>query len=368
MIYFDYTATTPVDKEVLDTYLKTQNNFFASTNAIHKLGQMSSYMYNKATDEIKNHLNILDHNLVYTSNATEANNLAVFGVVEKHKKGKIITTKIEHPSVYEVMKTLEARGYDVVYLSVDNFGVIDLEQLKKELNNDVILVSIMWVNNIVGSIQPIEEVIKLIKDYPKAKLHVDVVQGLTKIKANFAFNEIDLLTFSGHKFYAPKGIGVLAFKSKLDLEARIFGSANQYKIKPGTLDLALVVAISKAVKKFMPTIDEHNQYVRKLNEFFRDKIKSNSKITINSPINSSPYIMNISLVGVKGSTLLNYLEAEEIYVSAGSACSSNVRSLERTVYAMTNSEELASASIRISFSHLTKEAEIEKLIQVLERV
>ncbi len=368
MIYLDYTATTPVDKEVLDTYIKTQNNFFASSNSLHKLGQLSFYMYEKATNEIKNDLSIPNHNLIYTSNATEANNLGVFGIVEKFNHGKVITTKIEHPSVFEIYKKIEGKDFEVVYLDVDEKGIIDLKQLQKELNSETILVSIMWVNNIVGSIQPINEIIKLVKKYPKTKLHVDIVQGICKLEPEFNFSEVDILTFSGHKIYAPKGIGVLAVKDKIELEARIFGANNQYKVKPGTLDLALIVALSKAIKLNLLKLKEHYEYVKELNLYFRDKVKDFKKIIINSPLDASPYIMNISIMELKGSTLLNYLEAEEIYVSTGSACSSKTKKLERTVYAMTNSEDRANSSIRISFSHLTTKDEINKLIEVLEKI
>lgn len=368
MIYFDYTATTPINDEVLETYIKTQKNFFANANSYHKLGQMSNYMYEKATNELKNEMGLNKYKVIYTSNATEANNLAIFGVVDAYEKGKVITTKIEHPSVFEVFKSLESRGFEVVYLDVDNNGVIDLNQLKNEMTKDVILVSIMWVNNIIGSIQPIKKVIEIVKEFPKAKLHVDIVQGICKIKANFDFNKIDLLTFSGHKIYAPKGIGALIVKEEINLEKRIYGSQSQYGIKPGTFDLALIVALCKAVKIFMPKVEEHYSYVEKLNNKLRDSLKNSSKYVINSPLNASPYIFNISCNNIKGETLLHYLEDSKIYVSTGSACSSKLQKPERTILAITNSEALATAAVRISLSHLTTFDEIEKLIKVLEKM
>lgn len=368
MIYFDYTATTPINEKVLDTYVKVQKDFFANTNSLHKLGQMSNYMFEKATKELKDLLGIPDHNVVYTSNATEANNLGIFGVVEKAEKGKIITTKIEHPSVYEVYKNLETKGYEVVYLNVDKDGIIDLDQLEKELNKDVILVSIMWVNNIVGSIQPIRKVIEIIKQYPKTKLHVDVVQGICKFIPDFDMSDIDLITLSGHKIYAPKGIGVLAIKDNIDIEPRIFGANNQFKIKPGTLDLALVVALCKAVKIITPQIEEHLSYVTKLSKYLRDSLKNMSKIVINSPVNASPYIMNISILNIQGETLLHHLEEAEMYISTGSACASKYKKPEKTIYAMTNSYEYSTTAVRISLSHLTTFEEIDKLINVLEKL
>lgn len=367
MIYFDYTATTPIDKEVMEIYIKTQNNFFANINSLHKLGQKSNFMFEKATEELKQELG-LKHNIIYTSNATEANNLGIFGVVERYEKGKIITTKIEHPSVFEVFKNLEARGYEVVYLDVDENGIINLTQLEEELNKDVLLVSVMWVNNIVGSIQPIDKVIKLVKKYPKVKLHVDVVQGICKIVPNFDFNDIDLLSLSGHKIYAPKGIGLLAVRENVELTSRLYGASNQYKIKPGTLDLALVVALCKAVKIFTPQVEEHFIYVQALNKQLREKVSKFKNIIINSPENASPYIFNISIPNIQGETLLHYLEEDEIFVSTGSACSSKLKKPEKTIYAMTNSLERATTSVRISLSHLTTSQEVEKLIKALEKL
>jgi len=367
MIYFDYTATTPVLQEVLDTYIKFQKNFFANTNSLHKLGQESKFMLDKATNEIKDILG-LKHKIIYTTNATEANNLGIFGVVEKFNGGKVITTKIEHPSVYEVYKSLEEKGYEVVYLDVDENGIINLDELKHELNKDVLLVSIMWVNNIVGSIQPINEVIKLVKQYPKVKLHIDAVQGICKIRNDFDFNDIDILTFSGHKLFAPKGIGVLAVKENLELNSRLFGAKNQYGIKPGTLDLALVASLCKAIKIMYPKLDSHYEYVLKLNKYLREKLKTHKQIIINSKENSSPYIFNISIPKVQGETVVHLLEEEDIYVSTGSACSSKLKKPEKTIYAMTKSLELATSSIRISLSHLTTYEDIEKLVKVLEKL
>jgi len=249
MKYFDYTATTPVDEEVLDTYIKTTKNFFANTSSLHKLGQRSNLMYTKAIDQLFEVLNLNEHNVIFTSNATEANNLGILGISNKYVTGKIITTKIEHPSVFETMKALEEK-YEVVYLGINDQGVIDVNQLKNEIDNNTILVSIMWVNNIIGTIQPIKEIIDIVKQYPKTKLHIDMVQGLCKIEPDFNLNDVDMFTFSTHKIYGPKGIGGLFFKKNITLDKRLYGSNMQYGLKPGTLDLSLICATVKAFKKF----------------------------------------------------------------------------------------------------------------------
>lgn len=367
MKYFDYTATTPVDEEVLDTYIKTTKNFFANTSSLHKLGQRSNLMYTKAIEQLLEVLNIKDHNVIFTSNATEANNLGILGITNKYQTGKIITTKIEHPSVYETIKSLE-NTYDVVYLDIDEKGIIDVNQLKEELDNNTILVSIMWVNNIIGTVQPIKEIIELLKQYPKAKLHVDMVQGLCKIEPNFDLNDIDMFTFSTHKIYGPKGIGGLFIKKNITLDKRLFGSGIQYGIKPGTLDLSLICATVKSFKKFYPLTKTHYIDVKEKMEYLRKNI-NNNKIIINTPINNiSNYIFNISIPSINGETIVHALEQKEIYVSTGSACSSKLKKPEKTILALTKSEELATTSIRISLSHLVTYNELDELIQTLNQL
>lgn len=361
-MYFDYTATTPMDKEVLDTYVQVQQKYYANTTSLHLLGQKANNIYEKMKDEIRDIL-CVDHEIVFTSNATEANNLAIFGVVSG-KKGKVITTKIEHPSVYNVYNELEQEGYDVLYLDVDEKGIINLDQLKKEMSNDVLLVSIMWVNNIIGSIEPIKDVISIVKEYKHCKLHIDMVQGITKIKPDFKFSDVDLFTMSAHKFYGPKGIGILAYKKGIDLQKRLYGSSSQNGIKPGTFDLGLVVCATKALKKYTLSLDEHYKYVKELNEYLRSKI-TNPKIVINSSDSASPYILNISIPHISGETIVHILESNDIYVSTGSSCSSKLVKPEKTVYAITHNEQYAKSTIRISLSFLTTKEEIDSLGKIL---
>lgn len=364
MKYFDYTATTPVDAEVLETYIKTTNNFFANTSSLHKLGQRSNLMYTKAIEQLKEVLDLPNHNVIFTSNATEANNISILGVANKYETGKIITTKIEHPSVFETIKSLENQ-YDCVYLDIDNQGIIDIEQLKKEINNETILVSIMWVNNIIGTIQPIKEIIEIVKKYPKAKLHVDMVQGFCKIEPNFNLNDIDLMTFSTHKIYGPKGIGGLFVKQNITLEKILYGSSVQYGLKPGTLDLSLICATVKAFKKFYPMTKQNYIDVKEKYEYLLNNIKNNNLI-INTPKqNISNYILNISIPSINGETIVHALEQNEIYVSTGSACSSKLKKPEKTIFALTKSEKLATTAIRISLSHLVTYEQIDELIKTL---
>lgn len=366
MIYFDYTATTPIDKEVLDTYIRMQKNFFANSSSAHRLGQESAFMIEKARTQIKETLGIASHDVIFTSNATEANNLAILGIAYKYKTGKIITTKIEHPSVYNVCRHLEEKGYEVVYLDVDKNGVIDIEQFKAELNSRVILVSIMWINNIVGSIQPILEIIQALKKYKKAKLHVDAVQGLGKVEHTFSLDDVDMFTYSAHKLYGPKGVGCLFVKNTIDIHRTLFGSSIQRGIKPGTLDVALCVSCAKSLTKYYTKTNENNKVVTKIRDMFIKKIQEQENILIHSNANfCSPYIVNISVLNQPAETVLRALEQREIYVSSGSACSSKIIAPEKTVFAMTKDENLAKKSVRISFCANTTKNEVQSLVQAL---
>lgn len=203
MIYLDYAATTPPDSEMISFYGNSQKDFFANLNSLHKIGQESKYMYDKCLKEISKILDLKDKNIIFTTSASEANNLGIQGIIKNKTRSKIITSKIEHSSVFNVFKNYE-KEHDVCYLNVDQEGCVLLEELEQELNEKVLLVSIMWVNNIIGSVQNIKKIIELVKKYPKAKLHVDMVQGFAKIEADFNLNDIDLFTISMHKIYGCK--------------------------------------------------------------------------------------------------------------------------------------------------------------------
>lgn len=365
MIYLDYAATTPLDSEVLDSYVKAQKNFFANTNSLHKLGQESKYMYDKCIEEVKKILNLKNKDVVFLTSASEANNIAIQGIIKNKPLSKIITTKIEHPSVFNVFKNYEAM-HDVVYLDVDEMGLISLDELKRELNEKVSLVSIMWVNNITGAIQNIKEIIRLVKKYPKAKLHIDMVQGFSKISNDFDFNSIDLFTFSMHKIYGLKASAFLVYNSDIGLERIMYSASNNIKV--GTVDLASLIAAVKTIKKYFPLQEKNYNYVKELNLFLRSALEKNKSILINSSVDASPFIFSLSIKGIKAETIIHSLETEDIYISSSSACSSKITKLEKTIIAMFKDEERAISSVRISLSHLTKKEEIEKLIIALYKL
>lgn len=368
MIYFDSTATTKPTKEILELYNKISLEYWYNSSSAYTMGIKSNNLLQKSIEVVKEVLKLKDHNVIYTSGATEANNLAIHGICNNYinQNKRVITTKIEHPSVFNVFKSLETLGFDVVYLDIDSNGIINLNQLKESLTKETVLVSIMWVNNIIGSIQPINEVINILKEYPRCKLHVDAVQGLGKIKNNFDFNQVDLFTMSSHKLEGIKGSGALIYNNKINLISHIQGANQQLGIKPGTVDLASAVTTSKTIQNVYKNLDNNYNYVLELNKYLRNKLNE-SNIIINSPVkNVSPYIVNISIKEHNAETIMHHLEQKEIYVSIGSACGSKTKKPEKTIYALTNDLTLATTSIRISLSHHNTKEEIDTLIKELK--
>lgn len=368
MIYLDYAATCPIDKEVLDLYNEISLSNYANITSVHLLGQAANKKYLEYSNDITKALGMNNHTVIFTSGATEANNLAVLGVVEG-KKGRIITTCIEHSSVSEIYKRLE-KEYDVVYLPVLENGQVDMDALESSINKDTLIVSIMWVNNIVGTIQNIKRALEIVRKYPRCKLHIDAVQGVTKVKPDFDINDIDLLTFSSHKFYGPKGVGCLIKKNNLNLSKVLNGSTAQFNLRPGTFDLGLVGCSAKALTKYTSLRDENLAKVKVLFNRLYDAFKDNRNVVINSPKeNACYYIFNFSVYTdhfVPSETIIHYLESKDICVSAGSSCSSKLAKPQATVYAMTKDEKRALGAVRVSFSHHTSIDEIDKLISAIK--
>ena len=369
MIYLDSTATTKPNEEVIKTYQKVLSDFWYNPSSPYTLGLKAHNLFQDSINHIKRLINTPNHNIVFTQSATIANNLAVFGITNNYqnKKMKVITSKIEHPSVFNPFKSLAEKGFDIVYLNVDECGIINLEELKKEINQDTLLVSIMWVNNIIGTIEPIEEVIKIVKQYPRCRLHVDLVQGFTKITPKFNFNDVDLFSVSMHKIEGLKGCGILGFKENINLSNHLIGSSQQMGINPGTIDLANAVSAAKAIRLSLESSKDSYQVVSELNCYLRNKLSLVEGIYINSPKeNVSPYILNISIPKYNAETIMHYLEQKEIYVAVGSACNSKIKKPEKTVLAVTNDEERATTSIRISLSKYITKNDIDILVKELK--
>ena len=365
MIYLDYSATTPVNEEVLNSYIETTKKMVGNPNSLHKLGIEAKSLIDAATRQIANILKVKPNEIIYTSGASESNNTAIKGICLKYQnRGKhIITTHLEHSSIMEPLNYLKRQGFEVEYVNITENGMVDIEDLKKKIRDDTILVTIASINSEVGIVQPIKEIAALLKKYPKVYFHSDITQSLGKEKVDLT--DVDLASFSAQKFYGMKGIGGLVKKENVVIEPLIHGGKSTTKDRSGTPATALIVSMAKALRLAYENLEEKQKYVKELNIFLRNELEKN-EITINSPEVAIPNILNISLENIKPETVLHALEEKEIYISTKTACATNDSS--DAVYAITKDEEKAKHSLRISLSYLTTKKELEIFITELVRI
>ena len=364
MVYLDYSATTPINKEVLETFNKASLNFIGNPNSLHKLGVESKKLIDSATNQIASIMGIKSEEIIYTSGSSESNNMAIKGIALKYQnRGKhIITTKLEHSSVIAPINYLQNNGFDIDFVELDSNGLVDINNLKSLMRDDTILVSINSVNSEVGILQPINEIGKLLKEYPKCFFHTDITQSVGKV--NIPLDNVDLASFSAHKFYGPKGVGVLIKKEKVLLEPLIHGGKSTTIYRSGTPALPLIVSLSKALRLAITDIDNKYNYIKDLNSYLREELSKYEEVYINSNNYSIPHILNISILGIKPETMLHALEEKDIYISTQSACSSGNTSL--SVMSITNDVERAKSSIRISLSSLTTMEEVKYFLSVFD--
>lgn len=368
MIYLDYAATSPVNKEVLDTFVKINNRFFANTSSNHKLGFETSQLELKARQQVASLFHVKENEVLFTSGATESNNLAIKGVALKYRNrgNHIITSLGEHASVLNSFRQLEEEhGFRVTYLPLNSEGKIEIEDLKKALDEETILVSIMAVNNEVGSINQIEEIAKILKKYPKLFFHVDATQAIGKININY--QDVDLISMSAHKINGFKGSGILIKKEKIDLLPLLSGGGQEYSYRSGTTNFPYAVCTSKALRISIEQEQTRYEYVLKLNRYLRDELAKIQGVEFNSPEDASPYILNFH-VNKKGSVVAEALSNHEIFVSTQSACSSKKTSFSHVLQAMGKNMEVSENSIRVSLSYLTTKEEIKEFIKVLKDI
>ncbi len=366
MVYLDYSATTPVNKEVLDSFYKCNLEFTGNANSLHKLGINITDLINSATRQIASILKVNSSEIIYTSGSSEGNNLAIIGLCLKYpNRGKeIITTHYEHSSVYGPISYLETLGYTCKYVSCDEYGRVDLKSLQELVNDNTILVSVNAVNSEIGIENPINEIGEILKNYPKCFYHVDMTQAIGKIPVNF--ENIDLAVFSAHKFYGLKGIGVLYKKDGIMLEPLIHGGKSTTVYRSGTPAHPLIASISKSLRVATDDLYKNYEYVKKLNNYLKDKLKYLNNVYINSNEYCIPHILNISVVGIKAETMLHALEEYDIYISTKSACADE-DALSESVLALTNDPEKAKSSIRISLSYLTTFAELDYFVECFSK-
>lgn len=362
MIYLDYSATTPVDESVLDSYIETTKKIIGNPNSLHKLGVDAKRLIDRATSQIATILGVKPNEIIYTSGASEANNTAIKGICLKYQnRGKhIITTPLEHSSIIEPLNYLKELGFEVEYVNLTPSGKVDLEDLEKKLREDTILVTVASISSELGIIQPVNEIGKIVKKHPKAFFHSDITQSLGKEKIDLT--NVDLASFSAQKFYGMKGIGALIKKENIVIEPLIHGGKSTTKDRSGTPATPLIVSTAKALRLAYENIEEKENKVKKLNDYLREEL-TKENITINSPIDAIPNILNISIENIKPETMLHALEEKEIYISTKTACATSNASL--AVLSLTKDSTRASHSLRISISYKTTKEELDIFIKEL---
>lgn len=365
MIYLDYSATTPVDISVFDTLSTVTKNFIGNANSIHSLGQKSSALLESATKQIADIFGVNPSEIVYTSGATEANNMALIGAaLANHKKGKhIIVSKLEHPSIYAICDYLKTMGFEISYVNNDKEGLIDFDDLKEKVREDTILVSICAVNSEIGVRQPLKMIRQIIKKENMGTIfHSDMTQAIGKVSVNM--HDVDLASMSGHKIFGPKGIGFLYKSSMVKITPLIYGSGKSNDLKPGTPPLPLIAALSKAIRLASDGLEKRERFISLLNDKITSSLSKYPNIIINKTKYSIPQILNISVMDVMPEVMVHALDKHEIYVSTNTACSSG--DISNSVIAIYNDINRAKHTLRISLSYVTTTEEVNKFLEIFK--
>lgn len=367
-VYMDNNATTKVDNEVLQAMLPYFTELYGNPSSIHRIGQEVRKGIEDSRETISKLLNINASELIFTSCATEANNMAIRGITKAYKaKGNhIITTQIEHDSVLNTFKSLEKEGFEVTYLPVDKDGIVDLETLKNSIKESTILVSVMHANNEIGTIQPVEEVAKILKD-KKILFHVDAVQTVGRIPVSPKEIGADLLTFSGHKFYGPKGIGGLYVRNGVKLSKIITGGHQERARRPGTENTPGIIGMSKALEVAYRNMEEEFKREKELRDYFEKSILEKiPEIIINGHKEKrTPGTLSVTIKYVEGESILLNLDLKGVAVSSGSACTSGSLDPSHVILAIGVPIEHAHGTIRFSLGRFTTKEEVDYAIEIL---
>ena len=372
-VYFDNAASTKVLPSVAAVAMKAMTEDYANPSAKHIKGLQAEKYLKEASEQIAKTLKVSDKELIYTSGGTESNNLALIGVAEARKRyGKhIISTSIEHPAVYEVLSHLESIGYEYSVLSVDERGHVSLEELKSLLREDTILVSVMYVNNEIGSVQDIPAIAELVHNYNKEiYVHTDAIQAYGKLRIYPKKEGIDLLSVSGHKLHAPKGIGFLYIDERVNIKPIVFGGGQQRGLRSGTLNIPGIAAMGEAAKQAYSNFDEKLGHLYELKDFIITKLEALEDVKLNSYRGelSAAHVVSASVKGIRSEVLLHALEDKGIYVASGSACSSNHPGISGTLKGIGLSKDYLDSTIRISLSDANTREEAVYLIDCLKEL
>ena len=371
MIYLDNAASTKPRKEVIEEMIRVMNNEYANPDAIHEYAHKTLLNMKNQKEKMARLLGLNSKEIYFTAGGSDGNNIIIQGIVEANRRNKkhLITTKIEHSSVYEIFRNYEKEGYEVDYLDVSEYGEVDVEQLERLIREDTILVSIIAVNSEIGIIQDLEKISKIIKNKNKETyFHTDFVQGLGHTKVDFSKLEIDAITITSHKINGPKGIGAIYINKNVKIKEIMYGTNKENGIIKRTLPTELIFGFIKAIEMAYNNYEKEVKYIYELKKYFIEQLKENiDKIRINSLLElekSTPTILNVSFGGVKGEVLTSFLGMYEIYVSTGSACSSR-RGNSRIIESLGVPNEQVEGAIRFSFSIDNTVEEVDVVIQKL---
>ena len=368
-IFLDYASSTPVNDEIYNTYLKLVKSCYVNSEALYSAGSDVHKLVEISRSQIAKLLKVNVNEIVFTSGASEANSLAIKGYAfaNKHKGMHIVSTAMEHSSVYNSILQLQRYfDFEVTLLPVQKDGKIDLNLLKQAIRDDTILVSVMAVNNEIGSIQEIEEISKIVHKNPKTKLHVDAVQSIGK--EDFLFSCCDMASITAHKLYGVKGCGVLYRKQNIKLISLINGGQQEFSLRGGTLNAPACIVFAKTLRLALEEKEKHYTHVKWLYDYTKTKLETINDIHINSPIDGCPYILNFSCVSIGSEIMMNALNAKGICVSTQSTCSSRTKSPSHTLVAMGYEDAITYGAIRVSYSHLTTQSEVDYLITSLKEI
>ncbi|MBE5839795.1 MAG: cysteine desulfurase [Butyrivibrio sp.] len=369
--YLDNSATTRAYDEVATLVAKIMTEEYGNPSSVHHMGMVSGERLSQARETIAATLKVEPQEILFTSGGTESDNLALIGVAKANKwRGKhIITTAIEHPAILETTTALEKEGFEITYLPVDETGVVQIEDLKAALREDTILVSMMFVNNEIGSVQKIQEAGEIIKAYNSdIYFHVDAVQGYGKFVIRPKSMKIDLLSVSGHKIHGPKGIGFLYIKKGTKINPICYGGGQQKGMRSGTENVPGIAGLALAAKMCYENFEDKQNKLYELKEYIIKSLNERlSDIKVNGPAcrEGAPHIVSVSIKGLAAETVLNMLSSKNIYVSAGSACTSNNPHISDTLQAIGLEKDLLESTIRISMSFMTTKEEIDYFLDTL---
>lgn len=371
MIYFDNSATTQVDESVLETFMKVSQKMNGNPSSLHQLGDIADGLLQQSRKQIASIIGAQESEIFFTSSGTEGDNWAIKGTaIEKMRYGKhLITTSIEHPAVKESMVQLEQLGFEVTYLPVNEKGVISIADVKAAIRPDTILVSIMAVNNEVGSIQPIEEVGDILRDYPTIHFHVDAVQAVGKVPLDLSTaSRIDLATFSGHKFHGLKGTGFLYIKHGRVIAPLLNGGGQEKGRRSGTENVAGIAAMSRAIRLLFDQKEQKIAAQMQIRDYMIDELKKYSKVQIFSTKQGAPHIVCFALNGIRGEVSVHAFEKEKIYISTTSACSSRSKASSSTLAAMNVTSKLATGAVRVSLTDTSTMEEAKQFLSSFDKL